>query len=136
MTAPPCASDAADPIADLCARLRSHYRRGGSFDFTLAADALERLARERDEVRAMLQNTNRDAARLASLVDKYKWQVRDTCARAERAEAEFDTLRAIVRAADALRKREITHDGNTVGCVACVTIANYDRARAAWKGEV
>lgn len=84
-----------DPIADLCARLRdeaSQYTDHTDL-WAEAADALERLAREKDDVRAMLQNTNRDAARLASLVDKYKWQVRDTCTRAERAEAERDNAR-------------------------------------------
>lgn len=34
---------------------------------------------------------------------QYKWQVRDTCIRAERAEAERDALRECVRAADAMR---------------------------------
>ena len=125
---------AADPIADLCARLRSHYTRGGSFDFALAADALERLARERDDTRAMLRNTNHDAARLASLVDKYKWQVRDTRKRAERAEAERDTLRAIVRAADALRIELFPH-GVCCKCEHCVLVVAYDRARAKWGGE-
>ena len=47
---------------------------------------VERQAREIADKRAMLQNTNRDAAQLAHLADKYKWQVRDTCTRAERAE--------------------------------------------------
>ena len=68
------------------------------------AAALDRLRAERDELRAMLQGANRDAARLATLVDKYKWQVRDTCTRAERAEAERDALREVVRAADAIWK--------------------------------
>lgn len=59
-----------------------------------AADALERLARERDDIREMLQNANRDAARLANIAYKYKWQVRDTARRAERAEAERDRANA------------------------------------------
>lgn len=133
---------AADPIADLCAELRATHCSNENLHDN-AAYELERLARERDDVRAMLQNTNRDAARLASLVDKYKWQVRDTCTRAERAEAERDTLRAIVRAADAIR--------TGADCPRCDSgklrnpekehwescgFGQYDRARAAWKGEV
>lgn len=97
------------------------------------AAALDRLRAERDELRAMLQGANRDAARLATLVDKYKWQVRDTCTRAERAEAERDALREVVRAADAMRAREHAHDGKTRGCVACSVIAAYDERRAKWK---
>lgn len=98
------------------------------------AAALDRLRAERDELRAMLQGTNRDAARLATLVDKYKWQVRDTCARAERAEAERDTLLAIVRAADELR--EWLHPDRDSPDKLIWVCQDYDAARAAWKGEV
>jgi hypothetical protein len=35
-----------------------------------------------------------DNARLREQCDKFKWQVRDTCLRAEKAEAELTTLRA------------------------------------------
>lgn len=61
--------------------------------------------------------------------------IRHETARAERAEAERDTLRDIVRAADAMRAREHAHDGKTRGCVACSVIAAYDERRAKWKDD-
>lgn len=58
---------------------------------------VERQALEIAELRAMLQTANQANGRLAELAYKYKWQVRDTCTRAERAEAERDALRAALR---------------------------------------
>ena len=55
---------------------------------------VERQALEIAELRAMLQTANQANGRLAELAYKYKWQVQDTCTRAERAEAERDALRA------------------------------------------
>lgn len=95
-------------------------------------DDIERLTRERDDVRAMLQNTNHDAARLAAMADKYKWQVRDTCKRAETVEsalaaarAENGRMRAVIAAADMLRDATVTSYN------VYLHRNNYDTARAA-----
>lgn len=114
-----------DPIADLCARLRSHYKRGGSFDFALAADALERLALERDKARHSDAHT---LAVLKSAERDYLTRIAELRERAERAEAERDTLRAIVRAADELREwAEPDYDSPAILTRLC---QDYDRARA------
>lgn len=44
------------------------------------------------ELMTALEMSNQANARLAHVADKYKWQVRDTCTRAERAEAEVARL--------------------------------------------
>ena len=40
-----------------------------------------------------LEKAANKLVQLSELADKYKWQVRDTCARAEKAEAEVERLR-------------------------------------------
>lgn len=92
-----------------------------------AAAALESLARERDEKKRELDwRRSQDKARQDEFIGV---QVR-----AERAEAERDTLRAIVRAADALRIELFPH-GVCCKCEHCVLVVAYDRARAKWGGE-
>ena len=109
---------AADPIADLCERLRyigmfeDDRRDGISPMCREAADALERLARENAALRAFYGDQH----------------IRDRLANAEQVETENDALRAIVRAADWMRRAETGIE------LAGATMA-YDRARAAWKGE-
>ena len=98
---------AADPIADLCAELRATHCSNENLHDN-AAYELERLARTERLLQAC---------------------VRHETARAERAEAERDALREVVRAADYMRTRE-EHSGSSPGCVSCAAIAAYDAARA------
>lgn len=46
-------------------------------------------------------------SRLKELNDKFKWQVRDTCARAEKAEAEIKLMEPVVNAAIRLVSPEV-----------------------------
>ena len=139
---------AADPIADLCERLRDNTRNqyGRELDRKEAADALERLRAELERERmrlvacsvAAIQNT-RKSARDRITSESWAWSASygDICRavdreitereRAERAEAERDTLAAIVRAADAMRTVYAT-DG--CECSNCAKAREYDRARA------
>ena len=150
---------AADPIADLCARLRdeaSQYTDHTDL-WSDAADALERLVRENAKWKAW--SIAEIAARNPSVLEYMRhWEGRAERAEAERDQAtananqaikelrdirtERDTLRAIVRAADAMRAG--------TDCPLCdygklrnpakehwesCGFGQYDRARAAWKGE-
>lgn len=108
-----------DPIADLCARLREAMcppdkcECGYCDSLRAVFSALERLANTERLLRACMRHET---------------------ARAERAEAERDILRAIVRAADALRIELFPH-GVCCKCEHCVLVVAYDRARAKWGGE-
>lgn len=117
-----CRKPAADPIADLARRLRAlrivdevHSDNPLGRD---AADALERLARENAALRAFYGDQH----------------IRDRLANAEQVETENDALRAIVRAADAMRARWKPWDIYPLEY--SMMIAAYDTARAAWRGEV
>lgn len=106
---------AADPIADLCERLRyigmfeDDRRDGISPMCREAADALERLARENAALRAFYGDQH----------------IRDRLANAEQVETENDALRAIVRAADKLTQPGTENERTRA----------YDRARAKWEGK-
>ena len=98
-------------------------------------EAAARITQDRERIAQLteqLANTNHATARLASIADKYKWQVRDTCTRAERAEADNAKLRRVVEAADAMRTMVLT---STTHTTANVAIVDFDAARAALEGE-
>ena len=135
---------AADPIADLCERLRyigmfeDDRRDGISPMCREAADALERLARERDKARQLFNKeyneANESRRRLRQELSVERDCHKRQTERAERAEAERDALLAIVRAADAMYAIA-DHTGGNPGCYRCDAADDYLAARAAWKGE-
>lgn len=127
-----------DDLADLCARLRKlDYGAGLAHD---AADELERLARENAKWNELHRTIAEELGYSAETWPDHRNAPLAIAAafvlskqRVERAEAERDALREVVRAADAMRAREHAHDGKTRGCVACSVIAAYDERRAKWK---
>lgn len=138
---------AADPIADLCERLRyigmfeDDRRDGISPMCREAADALERLARENakwNELHRVVageldcdEETWPDHRNAPLAIGAMFILIKQ---RAERAEAERDALLAIVRAADAMYAIA-DHTGGNPGCDRCDAADDYLAARAAWKGE-
>lgn len=94
---------------------------------SVADDAIAELQRQAREIADLTRLQERNEVRIKAIVDDALLQ------RAERAEAERDALREVVRAADAMRAREHAHDGKTRGCVAGSVIAAYDERRAKWK---
>jgi len=134
---------AADPIAELCARLRDH---GQIVERVEDADALERLARERDDVcnvltalRAGRQDFMR---RIEGLLDRAERAEAERDAAQRESEeqarllgmsgsreaallAERDTLRAVVRAADAMAL-----ECRRVGLISSTWLEDYDDASA------
>lgn len=102
------------PIADLCARLRDELSG-------------ERDRHKRTHERAKRAEAERD--KKADYAERMDALAEERLTRAERAESERDTLRAIVRAADAAIASCTALSGSSVLWDA------YDRARAQWKGE-
>ena len=129
---------AADPIADLCARLRKlDYGAGLAHD---AADELERLARENAKWNELHRTIAEELGYSAETWPDHRNAPLAIAAafvlskqRVERAEAERDALRECVRAADAMRSTVYATDG--CECSNCAKAREYDRARAKWEGK-
>jgi hypothetical protein len=60
-----------------------------------------------------LEQAAAELRRLHELADKYKWQVRDTCARAEKAEAVNQELLEALKKFVAWSEAENNHEGTT-----------------------
>ena len=102
----------------------------------------ERLTKERDELRTMLQTTNQANGRLAEVADKYKGQSRELdrvkvqlTSEITAALAERDALRECVKAADAIRKYLPVGNGTVRNphlnySQVCLRAWDYDAARA------
>lgn len=91
-TMPETVDTGSEAVERLAALIDTVHKEGlgGAFRWDHVAATFRALLAERDA--------------LAEKADKYKWQVRDTCRRAEAAEAQRDALLAVVRAARAYTK--------------------------------
>lgn len=86
------------------------------------------------ELRGTAERLAREIAALRAFYGDQ--HIRDRLADAERVETENEVLRAIVRAADAMRTHARPCRCHTCGRPECDDPRAYDAARAAWKGEV
>ena len=135
---------AADLLASLASKdaeierlnKRVMFWQGQAFEADLAAQAIE----ENTALKAELHGEARDARSNDSITgawkaecekqreraDKFMWQVRDTCARAEAAESRLTTaLAALGEAREALEPFATAFDACTTGDGSCITSDEY-----------